>query len=209
MRGRPGRAAVLAVVVGVLPLTGCSLLGGGGSDGSGSSSDSSASVEEPVDDLDSAAGEEATEVTGDLPVVATRAVTTDEGALEVDLNGVRVRDELMTVLFTVRVQEAPNTFYLVRMFDDNAEAGASVGLPRAFSTDGVYVLDAAEGTRHLAAYDSEDRCVCSSALNSVGRMETGGSLVLSTTFTAPPESTELVDVVIPAVEVFSGVKVER
>lgn len=167
-----------------------------------------ADLDATVEDLQDAAGEDTTDVTGELPVVATRAAASPDGAYEVDLNGVTVQDELMTVVFTYRQVDGDRTRFLGGMFDDQISQGGPSG-PGRFSTDGVYVLDTAEGTRHLAAYDSEERCVCSWGLHATSSVEAGSSVVLSTTFSAPPEGTEVVDVVIPTVEVFSGVPVQR
>ena len=62
----------------------------------------------------------------------------------------------MTVVFTVRVLTSTGIIFSVgRTFDDGeTRQGDEAGLS-TFSTDGVYVLDPAEGTRHLVAYDSE------------------------------------------------------
>lgn len=168
-------------------------------------------VADTVEVLLASAGEESVEITDQLPVLGTRAAETSEGAYEVDLNGVAVRDGLMTVVFTLRVQTVNSiVFSPGQLFDDGRtleEEGAAG--PSTFSTDGVYVLDPAEATRHLVAYDSEGRCVCSDSLNSTGSMDPGGSIVLSATMAAPPESTTTVDVVIPTVGPFTGITLER
>lgn len=145
---------------------------------------------------------DATEVTGELPVLASRGAEGTDGTYEVDLNGVSVQGELMTVVFTYRQLDGDGTTLLGGTFDDQISQGGGSS-PGRFSTDGVYVLDPAQGTPHLAAYDSEERCVCSWGLHATGGVTAGGSLVLSTTFSAPPESTEVVDVVIPTIEVFT------
>lgn len=219
---RPSIAAAAGVAL--LLLSGCSL---GGDDSEAASapstevadasveetaaasdSEPSADLAETVESVQDAAGEPTTEVVGELPVLATRAATSSRGAFEVDLNGVTVRDELMTVVFTVRVTELTGGVFSVgQQFDDGLTLDGPGG-PTAFSTDGVYVLDNAEGTRHLAAYDSEDRCVCSASLSSSGVNE-GGVIVLSTSFSSPPESTTTVDVSIPTVGVFTDVTVQR
>ncbi|WP_336921518.1 hypothetical protein [Aquipuribacter sp. SD81] len=166
-------------------------------------------VADTVDVVLAAAGTDEVAVTDDLPVVATRAAEDADGAYEVDLNGVAVRGELMTVVFTLRVQTvAGGSFTVNNLFDDGRSVDGPGG-PSYFSTDGVYVLDGAEGTRHLAAYDSGGRCVCSDALNSVAGLQEGSSVVLTTTMAAPPESTSTVDVVIPGVGAFADVALER
>jgi hypothetical protein len=161
-----------------------------------------------VEVLLAAAGEESVDLSGELPVLATRPAASGDGTYEVDLNGVAVQDELMTVVFTVRVLENTGiVFSPGRLFDDGRGVeGDDDG--SGFSTDGVYVLDPASGTRHLVAYDSEGLCVCSTGLNSSG-LDTGGSVTLSSTFAAPPEGTTTVDVVIPTVGAFTGVTLER
>lgn len=164
-----------------------------------------------VEVLLASAGQETVDLSGELPVVATRAAESGEGAYEVDLNGVVVRDGLMTVVFTLRVESVASTVFSVNsMFDDGRSVdGTGVIDPSAYSTDGVYVLDPAEATRHLTAYDSEDRCVCADGLSSGGGLQEGGTVVLSSTMAAPPESTTTVDVSIPTVGVFTDVALER
>lgn len=168
-------------------------------------------VTETVEVLLAAAGEQSVDLSGELPVLATRPAESSDGAYEVDLNGVAVRDELMTVVFTVRVQTVNSTVFSVNdLFDDGrSQEGEDVSGASGYSTDGVFVLDPAEGTRHLVAYDSEGRCVCSDDLTSGASMQEGGSIVLTATMAAPPESTTSVDVVVPTVGAFTDVALER
>ena len=167
-------------------------------------------IGETVEVLLAAAGTESVDLSGELPVVATRPASSSYGDYEVDLNGVAVQGELMTVVFTLRVQTVSGSIFSVNdIFDDGTTREGDDDGGTTFSTDGVYVLDPAEGTRHLVAYDSEGGCVCAVGLNSRGGLEEGGSLTLSSTFAAPPESTTTVDVVIPSVGTFTGVTLER
>lgn len=202
----------------VVVLSGCSVFGGDDepdaapSGAPGAADPAGAGVLlQAVATVQDAAGQESVDLSGELPVVGTRPIQSGDLELEVELNGVAVRGELMTVVFTVR-NVSDSLYYPNTDFDDAArrpvEGADASNDTSGDSTDGVYVLDAAEGTRHLAAYDSEGLCVCSVGLSSRGPDE-GGAVVLSTTFSAPPESTELVDVVIPLAGAFTGVPIAR
>lgn len=207
------------VLLGALLLGGCTL---GGQDDPGATASGaapqsgtragtgSAQIGGTVEVLLASAGQESVDLSGELPVLATRSASSSDGDYEVDLNGVAVREELMTVVFTVRVVTLDGAIFSVnRLFDDGqVREGDSITDPSASSTDGVFVLDPAEGTRHLVAYDSQNRCVCSVALASAG-LDAGGSSTLTATFAAPPEGTTTVDVVIPTVGAFTGVTLER
>ncbi len=213
------RPLVLAVpvMVGGLVLGGCTLGGQEATeDGTGQPATAAvvdgagnpATIGETVDVMRAAAGEGPVGLSGDLPVLATRQASSSRGDYEVALNGVAVQDELMTVVFTVTVLAVGDgSFGIGQSFDDGRQVDSDQAAT-GFTTDGVYVLDPAAGTRHLVAYDSEGQCVCSTALNR-GGPEVGGALTLSATFAAPPESTTTVDVVIPTVGAFTAVPLER
>lgn len=216
MTHRSTRLVAGTVLPGGLVLGGCTI---GGDDGDAAEAEGSGAAPSPelspegvgetVDVLLAAAGEESVGLSGELPVLGSREAANGDGPYVVEFNGVAVRDELMTVVFTLRVgDEADGAFNPGLVFDDGrtAEGDGAAG-SSSFSTDGVYVLDPAAGTRHLTAYDSEGRCVCSDNLNTV--LRAGSAVVLSSTFAAPPEPTTTVDVVIPTVGPFTGVTIER
>ncbi|MFC3689679.1 hypothetical protein [Aquipuribacter hungaricus] len=210
-RPMPVAAALLASVL----LGGCTLGGSEADDdptgaAPGPGEGQTQEIGETVDVLLAAAGTESVDLSGELPVVATRPASSSYGDFEVDLNGVAVQEELMTVVFTLRVLRVSDSIFSVNdVFDDGTTREGDENGVTAYSTDGVYVLDPAEATRHLVAYDSEGTCVCAVALNSGGGLEEGGSKTFSSTFSAPPESTTTVDVVIPSVGAFTGVTLER
>lgn len=214
MSHRPMLAAV-ALLAHVL-LGGCTLGGGDGVDSDPTDAAPAPSDGEPqeigetVEVLLAAAGEENVDLSGELPVVGTRPASSSSGDYEVDLNGVAVKGELMTVVFTLRVQTVSGSIFSVNdIFDDGTTREGDEAGVTTYSTDGVYVLDPAEGTRHLVAYDSEGGCVCAVGLNGRGGLDEGGTLTLSSTFAAPPEGTTTVDVVVPSVGAFTGVTLER
>ena len=203
------RLVAVPLLLGSLLLGGCTS-GGDDDEPADAAPAPAGGITPTVEVMLAAAGQESADLSGELPVLATRPASNSDGDYEVDLNGVAVQDELMTVVFTVRVLTNDSIIFSInRTFDDGEtrEGGTTQG--SEYTTDGVYVLDPAEGTRHLVAYDSEGRCVCTSALNSTGGVAAGGSVTLSSTFAAPPESTSTVDVVIPSVGAFTGVTLER
>jgi hypothetical protein len=123
----------------------------------------------------------------------------------------------MTVLFTVRnVAQSGGNWQISTFFDDGSSRAplAAEGRERseesdtllAFTTDGVSVVDTANGMLHRAAYDTAGSCACTVGL--VGQMVgPGQAVVLTTSFAAPPEDVETVTVQIPGAGSFDGVAV--
>lgn len=219
---RTTTARVLALAAASLLLGGCGLFGGDDTEPAPAPEPVAGATDAPgggelelvVARLQAQAGQDAepVEVAEELPVIATRAGSALSGNFALDLNGVLVEGELMTVVFTVR-SAAEGLLTISDTFDDGVaqphpDDGGTAGPPNRLSTDGVYVLDAVNARRHLAAYDTTGRCVCSASLNGAS-MDPGGQLVLATTFTAPPDDVDTVEVGIPTVGVFSNVPVTR
>lgn len=215
---------ILTLAAASVLLGGCGLFGGddGAPEPVAVATEATTATAQPGDDglelvtarLQAQAGEDAEPVPVDeaLPVVATRTGTSAAETFELDLNGVLVQGDLMTVVFTIR-STAGGLLSISSLFDDGIDqahpgSDGPGSSPNAWSTDGVYVLDPVNARRHLAAYDATGRCVCSSALNTSG-LAVGTQLVLATTFAAPPEDVDSVEVGIPAAGVFSAVPVTR
>lgn len=172
-------------------------------------------AKEAEEKLEGAAGEEEVEVPDDLPVVATRPISEDGVELEIDLNSASATGEVMTVLFTVR-NIGDSRITINRMFDDGSNQAPldddgedrQEVLNLGFTSDGVTVIDPAEGMMHRAAYDDSGWCACSGNLGTVS-LEPDDAIVLTTSFAAPPESTETVTVSIPVAGAFEDVPLVR
>lgn len=172
-------------------------------------------AKEAEEKLEGAAGEDEVEVPDDLPVVATRPISEDGVELEVDLNSVSATGEVMTVLFTVR-NIGDSRMTINRMFDDGSNQAPldddgedrQEVLNLGYTSDGVTVIDPAEGMMHRAAYDDSGRCACSGELGIV-HLEAEDAVVLTTSFAAPPQSTEAVTVSIPLAGAFEDVPLIR
>ncbi|WP_182111958.1 MULTISPECIES: hypothetical protein [unclassified Actinotalea] len=212
MRLRPAHALT---VLTALALAGCTA-GGGDDAEKAPETEETASPQETVEELESAAGEEEPVAIEPLSVIATRATSDGDVSAEVDLNAVTVSGDVMTVLFTVR-NLSDGKWQLSHFFDDGSahapladgdtETG-SADPDLGFTTDGVTVVDTANGLLHRAAYDDTGTCACSSGLSSkfVGG---GEQMVLTTAFTAPPEDVTHVTVQIPGVGSFDDVELTR
>jgi hypothetical protein len=78
----------------------------------------------------------------------------------------------------------------------------------ASTTDGVTVIDTANGMMHRAAYDTAGNCACNVGLSGqfIGP---GEAMVLTTAFAAPPEDVDTVTVQIPGAGSFDDVPLSR
>lgn len=214
--------ARLTVVLAVgLALTACTAGGGDAPEDEGTepsvTSEEAEAAKGAAEDLAAAAGDDVEPIAIDkeLPVLATRPTTAGDIALEIDLNGVTVSGEVMTVLFTAR-NLGEERWQVSDYFDDGSsraplvdgeEAEESDGR-LAFTTDGVTVIDTANGLMHRTAYDTQGGCACSS--NLVGTfVDQGAALVLTTSFAAPADDVETVTVTIPGAGSFDDVPVTR
>jgi hypothetical protein len=125
----------------------------------------------------------------------------------------------MTVLFTVRnLAGSGGNWQISTFFDDGssraplddegAELSEQSSSLLAFTTDGVTVVDTANGMLHRAAYDTAGNCACTVDLSNhfVGP---GEARVLTTSFAAPPEDVDTVTVQIPGAGSFADVPVSR
>lgn len=211
-------ALPLALVVAVALLAGCSANGGDddAEDPSTPDAQGSQAVDETVEDLQAAAGENADPipVPEDLPVIATRTTTSRSVPLEIELNSVTASGKVMTVVFTVR-NTGTEEWTIGTFFDDGSEraplddAGA-LGDARhslVWTTDGVVVLDPVNGRLHRAAYDSAGHCACNIDLI-VADVAPGEAMVLTTAFAAPPEDVTHVTVQIPGAGSFDDVPLQ-
>lgn len=224
MRRRPRPVRLLAAsATAALLLTGCTGSDEPESDGSVAttvSADEAQAAEETTEDLRADAGEDAEPqpVTATLPVLGSRQTTAGETPLQIDLNDVSVAGEVMTVLFTVRnLAEVDDTWQIASTFDDgtgtapldgDGEKSEEFVLLNASSTDGVTVIDTANGMMHRAAYDTAGNCACNVGLSGqfIGP---GEAMVLTTAFAAPPEDVDTVTVQIPGAGSFDDVPLSR
>lgn len=172
-------------------------------------------AKETEEKLQDSAGEEEVTVPEDLPVIETRSFAAAQTEFEVDLNAVTATGQVMTVMFTVR-NVGDSSQYVNTIFDDGSSSapldeGAGQGpggAQLAYTTDGVTVVDPAEGMMYRAAYDESGHCACSGDLGTL-ELEPGAVSMLSTSFAAPPEQTETVTVDIPRAGTFENVTLTR
>jgi len=188
--------------------------------GSGASvSETSAAGAEVAAELQDAAGPdvEPQPLAAELPVVATRETTDGNVSIAIDLNSVSVSGKVMTVLFTARNISDDGRWQISDYFDDGLysapldEAGArseETDTHNGSTTDGVAVVDNANGTMYRAAYDAAGNCACNVDLG--GKfVPAGEGMVLTTLFAAPPEDVETVTVQIPGAGSFTDVPLTR
>jgi hypothetical protein len=151
----------------------------------------------------------------DLPVLGSRyAVDAGAGApvaVRVDLNEVRVIEQVLQVTLTARNTNAPEAggarstdWQVGDFFGDGATSGADA----LDAVDGVYVVDPVHTTRHLPGRNADGQCLCSGGLSAV-YVPSGNGAVLTATFAAPTPEVRVVNVFVPQVGEFAGVEVQR
>jgi hypothetical protein len=149
---------------------------------------------------------------GPLGSIGTRTTSDNGQQLEVTLNEIRERGQLMTVVWTVKNVSPSGGWQVGSFFSDGVAQKAANGAVPATETsgtaDGVYVIDAANSKRYLPARDPEGNCVCSVGGNSYF-IAAGGTTAFQATFKAPPDAVTAVDVNIPRVGLFSNVAIGR
>ena len=156
----------------------------------------------------------ATEPAAELPVLSSRYAVDSAGgtpvAVRVDLNEVRVVEQVLQVTFTARNTNAPargdappDRWQVAGFFGAGA---AATDAPDA--VDGVYVVDPVHTSRHLPGRNPDGQCLCSGGLSGVHVLP-GGGAVLTATFAAPTPDVEVVNVFVPQVGEFAGVRVQR
>jgi hypothetical protein len=149
--------------------------------------------------------------TATLPVLQSRGAvaSTPNGPvpIAVDLNEVRVIENVLQVTFTARntltADPAAVPWQIGGYFGDGAAARDAPD-----TVDGVYVLDPVGARRHLPGRNPDGQCLCSGALNGV-LVHPGDSAVLVATFAAPGPDVDVVNVYVPQAGEFTAVEVAR
>lgn len=214
-------STLASTLTAVLLLSSCGSGGGSGAASDAvSDGDGAAAAQHTVEDLQSAAGEDAEPqvVSAELPVIATRETVDNDIPLGVDLNAVTVSGKIMTVLFTAHnLDKDDQRWQIAGFFDDgsgNAPLDSDGKRSEQFdvmlmdSTDGITVLDTVNGALYHAAYDSARSCLCDVDLGN-SFVASGQAIVLMTAFAAPPEDVETVTVYIPGAGSFDNVPLTR
>lgn len=134
-----------------------------------------------------------------LAVIQARETSTSRGPVTVGVNSLVVRGDVMTLNFSVT---NTGTGEWMPWTDFNDGKG---GLD--LSVDGVYVVDATNGKRHLPARDANDNCVCSVPGNQ--RVQPGDTVTYSAVYRAVPAGVDTVSVFIPSAGVFDDIPVTR
>lgn len=172
---------------------------------------SAGTVAEPSDAGNAGSGDSAAPTAADLPVIATRSGTNDEGAeIEVTLNSVIAGEKTMTVTWTAR-NAGDGDWRIADYFFAGSiyEGETALEFARAAGdADGVAVLDADAGLRYLPARDDEGVCVCSAELAQV-TLPPGGAAILEAVYQAVPADVTEVDVSMPNVGTFADAPVTR
>jgi hypothetical protein len=148
---------------------------------------------------------------GSLPVIASRGAvaTTPTGKVPVavDLNEVRVVENVLQVTFTARntltADAATQPWQIGGFFGDGATAQDAPD-----TADGVYVVDPVNARRHLPGRNPDGQCLCSGSLSAV-TVGPGDAAVLVATFAAPAPGVDDVNVYIPQAGEFAAVRVSR
>ena len=135
-----------------------------------------------------------------LAVVQARETSTSRGPVTVGVNSLVVRGDVMTLNFSV-TNTGTDEWMPWTDFND----GPGRDLNR--SVDGVYVVDATNGKRHLPARDGDDDCVCSVPGNQ--RVKPGHTVTYSAVYRAVPAGVDTVSVFIPSAGVFDDIPVTR
>jgi hypothetical protein len=146
-----------------------------------------------------------------LPVLQSRGAvaSTPSGPVPVavDLNEVRVVENVLQVTFTARNTLTPGTaatpWQVGGFFSDGAAARDAPD-----TVDGVYVVDPVGARRHLPGRNPDGQCLCSGALNGVSVLP-GDGAVLVATFAAPAPDVQTVTVFVPRAGAFEAVRVTR
>jgi hypothetical protein len=153
---------------------------------------------------------------GPRPVLATAVVRDEDGAVphdvRVELNQVRVTDDVAQVVFTARSVNPPDDdpnsdglWQVGGLFSDRVDSG---GADAPDTADGVHLLDPVNGTRHPPGRNPDGSCLCSGGLADIS-VEPGRNVVLTVEVAAPPGDVQTVDVAIPGAGVLVGVPVDR
>jgi hypothetical protein len=149
-----------------------------------------------------------------LGVIGSRPTSDNGQQLEVTLNEVRVRGQLMSVIWTAKNVSQSGSWQVGGFFSDGRTQPPAPNAPpqsdsdSSGSTDGVYVIDSANSKRYLPARDPDGNCVCTINGNSLF-LTAGQSTTFQATFKAPPDNITSVDVNIPRIGVFIGVAISR
>src|SRR4051812_26788193 len=146
-----------------------------------------------------------------LPVLQSRGAvaSTSSGPvpLAIDLNEVRVVENVLQVTFTARntltADPATAPWQVGGYFSDGAAARDAPD-----TVDGVYVLDPVNARRHLPGRNPDGQCLCSGSLYGVSVLP-GNGAVLVATFAAPAPGVDVVNVYVPQAGEFDAVKVAR
>jgi hypothetical protein len=149
---------------------------------------------------------------GPIGSIGSRMTSDNGQQLEVTLNEVRARGQLMTVIWTVKNVSRSGGWQVAGFFSDGvaqkADNGETPPSEGSGNADGVYVVDSANSKRYLPARDPEGNCVCSANGNSTF-IAAGDITAFQATFRAPPDAVGSVDVNVPHVGLFSNVAVSR
>lgn len=139
--------------------------------------------------------------TGEPPVLASLQGFDHRSPVQVDLNDLQVTGQGTWLQFTARNTDpdpaSTNSWQVAGFF---ADSGLTV--------DGITLVDTKNSKRYLAARTDQNECVCST--NLAGTFISGGKgVVLYSLFAALPPEVDTVDVVVPKLGTFSGVRPGR
>ena len=206
-----------AVVVAVFTLAGCTIGNGTPTPTSETAAPPTAA---PVTGASSTGASPAapSAPSSEAAVLASRTTSYGSTRARVDLNELRVSGGVTTVNWTVTNtsdEDLPLAVGIGRnenIFGDG-QAASVPGSDKSVegdlrASDGVFIVDAVNKRRYLAARDDQGVCLCTS----VDRFESLGgnrSKVFSAIYRAIPDGVDTVAVTVPGAGTFTGVPVQR
>ena len=134
-----------------------------------------------------------------LQVLDFRDTADGSVPVRVELNDVRVRGEIMWVTITARNMATGGNSWQVNGF---------FGRPNSLDASGLYLVDSVQSERYLPGENPDGDCVCTDGLSGTFA-DPGQGVVINAAFAAPPPEVTELDLFVPNVQPFVGVRPNR
>ena len=193
----------LLLAVGLV-LSACSLTGPPPSSTSPQSvapgaSPSPATVQGSTGGPNTAQGQPAPTGQNGLPVLDYRDGFDDSTPVRVELNDVRVRGQILWVTLTARNTSTGSDSWQIADF---------FGPSSALDASGIYLVDSVRAKRYLPGENPDGRCLCSTNLGTVF-VDPGQGALITVAFAAPPPEVTDLELWMPGLQPFVGVRPGR